>query len=317
MNISREHIELRQKWLNRYLQDITLQYPELIAAMTEKPFTVAETEVHPKIVADWNAKGLLLSARQERKHHRLSTSEFLWIKMIEKMRELTLPFSLIEKVKDNLVKPVEIDPMDVINGPIVQNMLKGLGAEQRAKFESILSDPKTRNDFIAELPMDSNGLNQLDMVVLIALVTKRPVSLLIYTSGDAIILSPLFFDTEQGAQLLNDIINNSCVNINVTHILAQVLTLAPLEKVSEKLKLITENEALILTALKEGNLKSVKIRFDNKSEMEILEITKNEKVDKSVRLMELMLQNGYQDISVKNVNGNIVHCENTRKLKLK
>lgn len=317
MNVSKEHIELRQKWLNRYLQNITQQYPELIAAMTEKPFTVAETEVHPKIVADWNAKGLLLSARQERKHHRLSTSEFLWIKMIEKMRELTLPFSLIEKVKDNLVKPLEIDPMDVINGPIVQNMLKGLGAEQRAKFESILSDPKTRNDFIAELPMDSNGLNQLDIVVLIALVTKRPVSLLIYTSGDAIILSPLFFDTEQGAQLLNDIINNSCVNINVTHILAQALTLAPLEKVSEKLKLITENEALILTALKEGNLKSVKIRFDNKSEMEILEITQSEKVDKSVRLMEMMLQNGYQDISVKTANGKIVQYENTRKLKLK
>ena len=79
MNVSKEHIELRQKWLNRYLQNITQQYPELIAAMTEKPFTVAETEVHPKIVADWNAKGLLLSARQERKHHRLSTSEFLWI----------------------------------------------------------------------------------------------------------------------------------------------------------------------------------------------------------------------------------------------
>ena len=83
------------------------------------------------------------------------------------------------------------------------------------------------------------------------------------------------------------------------------------------LKLITENEALILTALKEGNLKSVKIRFDNKSEMEILEITQSEKVDKSVRLMEMMLQNGYQDISVKTANGKIVQYENTRKLKLK
>ena len=51
--------------------------------------------------------------------------------------------------------------------------------------------------------------------------------------------------------------------------------------------------------------------------MEILEITKSEKVDKGVRLMEMMLKNGYQDIVVKTANGKIVQYENTRKLKLK
>lgn len=317
MDISKEHTELRQKWLDRYMQNITEQYPDLIAGMSEKPFTVVETGVRPKTIADWNGKGLLLSPRQERKHHRLSTSEFLWIKMIEKMRELNLPFTLIEKVKDGLVTPLEIDMMGLINSPIVQDMIKTLGTEQRANLEKTLSDPKSRKELFADFPMDTSRLNQLDNVVLIALVTKQPVSLLIDTSGNALVLSPLFFDTEQGGQLLIDMISNTHVNISVSEILAQVLTLAPVEKISEKLKLVTETEAQVLEALREKDLSSVMIRFDGKSEMDLLEVTKAGKMDKRARMMEVILQDGYQVITVKTAKGKIVQCENTRKLKLK
>lgn len=318
MDVSKEHIELQQKWSNHYMQSISEQYPELVAAMSEKPFTAVETDVHPKIIADWNAKGLLLSPRQERKHHRLSTSEFLWIKMIEKMRELTLSFELIEKVKDNLATLQELNANNILENPIVKDtIIKMGGPEKWAQAKAQLSDPKFRGELLAHFQIDTNRLNQLDIAVLIALVTKRPVSLLIDTSGDTIVLSPLFFDTEQGAQLLNDIINSTYVNICISDILAQVLTLAPMEKVSEKLKLITEKEALILKALEEKNLKSVVVRFDGKSEMNLLEVTKAEKVDKGTRLMELILQNGYQNITLKTEEGTVVHCENTRKIKLK
>ena len=69
--------------------------------------------------------------------------------------------------------------------------------------------------------------------------------------------------------------------------------------------------------LREKNLTSVVIRFDDKDEIDLLEITNTPKVDKRSRLMELILMNGYQDITVKTQNGNIVSCKNTRKVKLK
>ena len=99
--------------------------------------------------------------------------------------------------------------------------------------------------------------------------------------------------------------------------LAQVLTLAPMEKVSEKLKLVTETEAQVLETLREKDLSSVMIRFDGKNEMDLLEVTKAGKLDKRVRMMDVILKDGYQVITVKTANGQIVQCENTRKLKLK
>ena len=113
------------------------------------------------------------------------------------------------------------------------------------------------------------------------------------------------------------LMHSTHLSISINALLAQVLTLAPLEKVSEKLSLVTEAEAKVLEGLREKGLSSVRIRFDNDGEMDLLELTKKEKVDERARLMELLLTKGYQQLVVNTQEGKVVHFENTRKLKLK
>ena len=318
MNHSKQQEALNQKWLIKYTKSISEQYPELMAAMNEKPFTVVETHVHPNLVADWNREGLLLSPRVARKHHRLSASEFLWIKMIEKLRQFNFSFTSIRKIKEELAMPVGITITGVMDDAgLIDNLVKEHGEEHRAMFETKLVDPKIRKEVVATFGKPTAGLNLLDILIMIALVTKQPVSYVIKTNDDGMIYSPIFFDTPLANDFLSDLMEKTHVSISITELLARVLTLAPIQKVSEKLQLVTEKEALVLEALRENDLVSVMIRFDRKNDMDFLEVTKAEKVDKEARLMELMLTNGYQDITVKTENGNIVRCENTRKLKLK
>ena len=77
-----------------------------------------------------------------------------------------------------------------------------------------------------------------------------------------------------------------------------------------------EAEAKVLEGLREQNLSLVRIRFDNDGEMDLLELTKKEKVDERARLMELLLTNGYQQLVVNTQEGKVVHFEKYTKTEI-
>ena len=111
--------------------------------------------------------------------------------------------------------------------------------------------------------------------------------------------------------------SSSHVAISVTEALAEILGNAPMEKVAGNYGFLTPNEHQVFTELKSNDLLAVTIRFDDNGEMNLLELTENKTVDSRARLMELILKNGYQDITIKTQDGNISVYRNTRKIKLK
>jgi hypothetical protein len=158
----------------------------------------------------------------------------------------------------------------------------------------------------------------LEGLVVFCLLLKTPLSFLIHHSGAGILFNPLMLN--EGLYDKDDLsllMSSSYVSISLTEILAEVLSVAPIEVLNLKLQVISDQEANILSALREDELVSVVIRFDNKHEMDLMEIKKNQTASTQMRLLELMLTKGYQDITVKTQHGKIVHCENTRKVKLK
>jgi hypothetical protein len=48
----------------------------------------------------------------------------------------------------------------------------------------------------------------------------------------------------------------------------------------------------------------------------MIEVSKIDSISEAIRLQELILKNGYQNITIKTQNGEIVHCKNTIKYKL-
>jgi len=79
--------------------------------------------------------------------------------------------------------------------------------------------------------------------------------------------------------------------------------------------ILNENEAHILSLVREGKAKSITIRFKEQKPY-MLEVTKERKVHAEARLSEVLLNGGYQDISMKTENGNIVVSNITTKKKL-
>lgn len=306
-----------EKWIQECSKNISDQFPEQVSSLNEKAFLAVETEIHPKLLADWNRKDLLLYPTQRKKHHRFTLAEFVWIKMIEKMREYNFSLDLIRTFRNEMILSVGLDLEGLLeNKNFIELMLKTIPEEHRAKAMAKFAEPELQSEMLGALSSLSE-MNHLDNLVLICLFSRQPLSFLIDKEGKGIVFSPMMFDIKGSPKLFMDIMGHTHMNLSLSEIVAQVLCLAPIEKVSTQLQLVTNEEAAVLEVLREKGLKSVVIRFDNNSELNLIEITKQQHIDKRSRLMELILLNGYQDITVKTAKGNIVVCENTRKVKLK
>jgi hypothetical protein len=84
-----------------------------------------------------------------------------------------------------------------------------------------------------------------------------------------------------------------------------------------KLALLTEEEVKVLEILKQDNIKSATIKYGKNNRFELMEVVKIEKVDKGSRLLDFIMTNGYHDITIKTQNGEIVYCENKKKIMIK
>ncbi len=305
--------------LMRYAGDIYARYPELTNAIIQERFKAIDTGVHPKLLADWNRKGLLLGEHTKNKRHMFTLAEFVWIKLIEKMREYNFSSEFILEFRNSLVQNVKIDPLDIVNSPVmIEAVVSMMPSELQPMVRLALAQPDMVKKMMDAIPFDMSKLTPLDAYVLFTLVVRKPLSMLLDHSGSGAMFSPVMFEESSiGQDEFYSMLAKTHVSISITEAVAASLAIAPIEKITEGLRFLSPSEVEVFSSLRKEGVTSVKIRMDNNGEMDLLEVTSREKVDKSVRLMEMMLSGGYQDIVVKTQGGKVIHCENTVKVKLK
>jgi DNA-binding transcriptional MerR regulator len=305
--------------IKQNMERVIKEQPEMLELFGGQPFKVSDTGVHPKLIADWNRYGLLLKSPEKNRMHRFSLTEFVWVKIIEKMRNYNVLIETIQRFKNENVL-FERDNIDEIfkDPRFFESMIEKFGESERKTLEDFFSMSDNVKKFLSTLPIDLFNINQLDGMILFCLMIKKPFSIFLNNQGDSFYFSPAFLEyPELDSEELLNVLSGSYVSISLTEVLAECIAVAPLEKVSKQLKLVTESEAIVLEALQKEDIQSLSIRFNKKGEMDLMEITKMELVDKKARLLELILMNGYQDITMKTANGDIILCKNTRKVKLK
>lgn len=305
--------------LMRYSKEISNEFPELVRALMEKPFRASDTGIHPKVLADWNRNGLLLSDHEKNKRHDFSLTEVVWIKMIEKFRQYNFSLGFIRSFRNELIVEHGMDIGQLMqNEDMLNAVLNMFPEEQQSKVKTLFSEPGMFEKMLQAMPFDTSQVNNFEVVVLFCLAMKKPLSVFVDHEGNGTFFSPIFLEEQEiGMDEFNDIMVRSHVSISVSEAIADVLGQVPMEKLTGRYGFMTSDEAKVIAALKSKELTEVTIRFDKHGEMDLLKLTENKKIDSRARLMEILMMKGYQDITVKTQEGNVVFCENTRKIKLK
>ncbi|MCF8278638.1 MAG: hypothetical protein K9J17_18065 [Flavobacteriales bacterium] len=305
--------------LNRIVSS-TVDLPELKVRLEDRPYRVIDTGIHPKILTDWNRKDLLMVKPEANRMHRFSLTEFVWVKFIEKMREYNFPLSVIKAFKDDLMVGSLSDHMEEFNPSRLFEMVKDMDGikEDTQRFKQFLERVDRKTVVEALFTKEVASGNLLELFIIHSLFFQTPFSFLIDHQGKGIVFNPLMLhDGVYDKDEITGLFSRSFVSISLSEVLSEVLVLSDVDILHGQLMIISDEEANVLQALREDELISVVVRFDKNHEMDLLEIKKGQKLEREARLLELILNDGYQDITIKTQHGKIVHCENTRKVKLK
>ena len=149
------------------------------------------------------------------------------------------------------------------------------------------------------------------------LLYRKDVKLLIDKNGKVIPYSDSFFEKEEFEKIQAELgfDSESFISISLIKFFRKfILNKANFNFIKEN-NILNENEAHILSLVREGKAQSITIKFKNEKPY-LLEITGEKKIQAEARLSEIILNRGYQDISIKTENGNIVISNYTTKIKL-
>ncbi|HAP68468.1 MAG TPA: hypothetical protein DCR04_01860 [Flavobacteriales bacterium] len=292
---------------------------EIFERLSEQPYRATDTGIHPKIMADWKRNGLLMSEHTANKMHRFSIAEFVWIKLIEKMRAFNFPLKAIQSFRDDMMGGTTTEIEELWNTEFLFNFILHMeNGKNPEKIRAYLARPETKDEAMGLLPPGMKSGNRLETLVLFSLTLKTPVSFLVDHSGKGTLFNPLMlmggvYDDDETERVFT----SSYVSLSLTEVLAEVLSLSDMEILHGQLMIVSDMEANVIQALREDELTSVLIRYDQNHQMDLMEIKKLQKAERETRLLEMILKKGYQDITVKTQHGKVIYCENTRKVKLK
>lgn len=281
----------------------------LMGKMLERKFSTKDIGVNYRWLDHWHSKGLLFSSYDNYKWKKFNLQEYVWIKIILKLREFNMGLETVAAVK--MVLDSEITGEDLLGNSEVsfnEMMVQFAPSNQKMDAAGILTDPEIQNK-IKETKINILGLFIIDILLL-----GNYYSIIINPAGEIFPVKYSYLELISNIPGFQNIISGSFVSISVTEILRDfILEKEIIQSSKRRLALLSDEETLVLNTIRQDDLRSVIIRFDNRKKMNLLEEIRETKIDKSTRVAELIIAKGYQDITIKTQNGDIVFCENKKK----
>lgn len=275
----------------------------------ERRFSLKEVGVTYRWISHWHKKELLIGNYEEGKWRKFDLIEYVWLKMIIQMRNFNVSLETIKRIKNNLIQEVSVSEM-IDQETVLDIMIKLAKEENREQIKEVLKDQNVIDLF------KSQTINLFETLVMDIISLHNSFSIIIsptevlpfkHSSLESILSTPAYYEIFKG----------SYISISLSEILRDYMLGEHGISQKNRLALLSESEEHVLNAIRGDNLKSVIVKYGINQEIDFLEIVKVEKIDKRARLMDFIMTNGYQDITIKTQNGEIVYCENKRKKAIK
>jgi DNA-binding transcriptional MerR regulator len=284
-------------------------------------FVIQDIGVSSRIMNHWNEKGLMpLKLRIENSTYRFNFTELIWFNVVKELREFGFSLKKIKDVRMILLKSLDYSGY-------FRNMQQKEKDKILKKMNNIrIKDENSKKQFIEKIRIDlDTSAKQTEPVyttimnILINnfILYRDEIKLLIDVNGNVIPIMESEKNDEIYEKLKSDIKfdTESYITISLMKYFRKfILDKSNFNFIRDN-NILNENEAHILSLVREGKAKSITIRF-NEQKPYMLEVTKERKVHAEARLSEVLLNGGYQDISIKTENGNIAVTNITTKKKL-
>lgn len=288
------------------------QFPELHKSIHIKRFTIKDVGITHRWITHWDDEDLLFYPTEKGKWRKFNLVEFVWLKIIVELRKFDVPLNVIKALKENL-KYDNLDFKSLINDPTVQELLLAMGGDENQDFiKDYIASGELSSDIDKNAPL---ALNAIEILVLQNIVLKSHISLLINLRGEVVPLRLGYVNELSRMDGFERFMYDSYISIPISKIISDFISGNNTDLISDKLQLLTFEETRVLELLRQDEITEMKIKLSKLNEIDFIELTREEKVNKANRFSDIIMNNGYQEITAKTQGGEIVHCKNTYKIK--
>ncbi|MFA6126132.1 MAG: MerR family transcriptional regulator [Bacteroidales bacterium] len=293
--------------------EIAREFSPIFDSVRDLAFTITDVAgVSSRVLSYWSGQGLLFENYKENKWRRLDLVGLTWVEMILKMRSYGISFETIRKIRQDL-QPMGLAD-HILNSQDLRELILDLAKRDNQAvpdLEKILADPEVREEIRGQIP------NYLKILILDAIIVKDHIALLINHDGFVLPYKESFRDTYLETPELRQFLMSTFLTVSITDILIEFFAGHEPVFLCDEMKLLTVEESAVLQAIRQPGIKSVLVKLDSTGEFSLLEITRVKILNRANKLYEIMLQGGYEKITIETQKGEIVYCENTTRKRFK
>ena len=276
----------------------------LFQKLNEPRFAVKDFEVQPQYINHWRKQGLFFSDETSRGKTPFSFIDYVWILIIEQLKDVGIRFEIIRQVRDRMmglpIWAVDIDGMIdrvIIEKPEVYAKKPGL--DELEKKRRYLKQQAKLQTYFSHLVTDS-------------IHNKKHLSFWINANAEVIHVT----DKELKNILENEryygFFQHFYISISITEIIRDFIKTKKLHLAADILDIISEEERLVLKMIEENSL--IELIID--SEGAKIDLLKEEGSDIKARFLEIITSQGYKDITFTNDRGTVTKFLNPNQIEL-
>jgi hypothetical protein len=271
-----------------------------------------DLDIEARILSHWDKMDLLLNKNINGAKFMFSLTESFWLKIIQKLRAFNLPLELIKELKDVLTVVTTAEENSKIDDDLVDYFKSKDESVTRSDIEKFFKSSEFLELFQKMKP------THLENILLDLIITRSNHRILINDNGESFFYnSEIIIQNDEYNKLLSEFLNNTYLSISLFEIIKELIKDLGEDECSEHQNILSKDEAMVLKLLKQEDISKIEITFNDKTKKaETIKVTKNNSVNNFSRIQDLILRNGYQDISIKTQKGKVVQCSNTTKYKL-
>lgn len=269
-------------------------------------------DVPARILNHWDKMELLLKRNPLGATYSFSLAETFWIKLIQKLRAYNLPLELIKQLKDELCLISQSEDLLKSKDEIVNFFTSQGFSLTKIELEQMFKSA----EFIASV--NSVNVTLLENILLDLILTRTDHRILINEQGEVFLFNKDRRNPDEDYnQSMNQFMSNTYLSISLFEIIKELIADLGEDECSENQNILTKEEAIVLKLLKQDDITKIEISFnDTTKKAETIKVTQSNSVDNLNRIQDLIIRNGYQDISISTQKGKVVKCTNTIKHKL-
>jgi DNA-binding transcriptional MerR regulator len=285
------------------------EFSELSNSIKEERYHLSDLNLKPRWLNHWKESGILLRERKKQEGYTFDLVESVWLKIVVKLREFKVSLETIKSLKEYLSLSIGNNLTDE-QEEIMRKVVNELdGGKNKSLIDSLMRSPSFRKE------MQSIEVSILEIMILDVLVLRNEFRLLINQDGVYIPFKETYRSMWEENEVVKEFMRRTHISLSINEAISELIDNIGIDE-AVKVKVLTADEASVIEAMREDNVREVSVRYGKGGKPNLLLTEKWESIDKSARIQDLIMAHGYHDIKVKTENGTVVTCVNANKKKL-